>query len=437
MTIPYRSMLLVAVSCAVVVLRLAAQESGLRTWTDKTGSKRLEAELQSASPQSVSLKGSEGTTFEIAVSNLSEGDLTYLRERFPELYQQPSKGFTTAAALQTAAKKRRYAADALAMYEAFFADPAVAAAEKAQAKAAHPQWQAMAQAKKVRVGPNWLAPAEYAELMRKEKTLLEKADQLLPASDLEAVVKALKDAVRTNPAGIGGSFRLGLLEALHPEGHSAERAKSYFNSCKRCLTEYLQDLTAAERGDLAACENNLGLACIRLGQLAEALNHFEQCVKAASLPAAVVHNLAHLKAETERDNGPRVVVSSSEAFRLNRLLDQLQITANSRNPGHGWQFIPLASLTGFNPKGKNNSGTSERNYYDPWCMACDGLSTLKCPNHCDLGTLMQVRYDSIALSNGMKAVQKTPYRVRCPVCGGKGRVDCRFCNQGYDSRFPR
>ncbi len=81
-------------------------------------------------------------------------------------------------------------------------------------------------------------------------------------------------------------------------------------------------------------------------------------------------------------------------------------------------------------KGKSNS------LEDTSCSACNGTSFLACPQKgCIKGSVSRQETYTEVVGFGIKrTVNKTRFvQSECPVCDGKGRVDCRACSGGRDT----
>src|SRR5262245_57258655 len=93
------------------ILPVSGQDDGAtRVWKDKTGTFRLEATLESVSAGKVRLRrNDDGRTIEVALASLADADIEFIKSRAPEIFTEPEKKPLTAAALEAAAKRRRYA----------------------------------------------------------------------------------------------------------------------------------------------------------------------------------------------------------------------------------------------------------------------------------------------------------------------------------------
>lgn len=77
-------------------------------------------------------------------------------------------------------------------------------------------------------------------------------------------------------------------------------------------------------------------------------------------------------------------------------------------------------------------------YEDPWCMACNGLGKVKCPERqCKNGSIGSTRQEITRLPDGSGIARNVPIRLSCDTCRGTGFVRCDFCVQGIDPMFLR
>lgn len=347
----------VALFLAIVVVaasRVTADEAApTRVWKDKSGKYRVEAEFVNVTAEKVRLKRRDnGQVVEVPLANLSEGDLGFLRKHAPEVFAGPANKLTTAKELEAAAQKRRYATDSLLMYDWFLLDKSVAAAEKAIATKGRERWARDALVKKLRVGKTWYTPAEHVDLKKDEEVLLAQAAELEKISDVDAVTRKLKEASSLNPGSATPDFKLGAFLALNPSFRSARDAEECFLEAVKRLTNYEQDLTDAERTNLAACYNNLALACIRQKKIGEAIRYLEIAVMKAPAMDAILHNLGLFQTLARQSPGPRVdrrlrqesvVVSEADGDRLDRVCSSAGSVSRMFERGRGWRYMRLAS----------------------------------------------------------------------------------------------
>jgi hypothetical protein len=331
--------------CFLIVIagsiKAADDDSGPRVWKDKTGKYRIEATLEKVGDNKVTLwRRDNGAAIEVPLSILSEPDLEYLRRRFPSLFEAPREKLLTAAALEAAAQKRRFASESVLLYFEFLADKDVPEAEKAKARMAEDRWLTDASVKKIRAGKTWYTPAEYADLVKDEDKLLESAEEFLKTSDLKSVVKRLKQASTLNPGSIRADFRLGVLAALHPEGRSSTEAEDYFTACVRRLSDFELDLTDADRANLAACYNNLALTCLRQRKIGDALRNWERCLSASPPGDPVLHNLGYLQDLVRKSGGAGLTATERQG--LDRLCGSARGISTAYDRTRGWRYMRLA-----------------------------------------------------------------------------------------------
>ncbi len=73
---------------------------------------------------------------------------------------------------------------------------------------------------------------------------------------------------------------------------------------------------------------------------------------------------------------------------------------------------------------------------DRWCMHCNGLAHVACPNRaCRAGAIVYREREIIDIPGG-RPIQRWATRQRdCGTCGGDGRVSCPYCAGGFDPRL--
>ncbi len=349
---------------------LSSQESGpiRRVWKDRTGKFRVEATLEGVTATVVQLKRIDNDLLiEVPLDRLSEEDVAFVRSQSPpeEVAADPETTFRTASALEAAARKRRYALGVGAMYQGFLADPGIAENEKESARAAYERWKPLVATAKVRCGTQWYTPAELADLEDDERQLLERADQQLDAGDAQGVAKTLQEAAKLHPGSIRADFYLGVLSALHPRGRSAGDAQAQFLKCVRRLQDYGSDLSDLDRANLAACYNNLALASIRERKAAEAIGHWEKCLRQGAAAPEVLQNFGHLQsligqgAAGRRPAMNSVYLSQSEKARFDALVAKAQIQPQSHDASRGWRYMRLAKAAATAPDSEPSQTVSQ------------------------------------------------------------------------------
>ena len=101
------------------------------------------------------------------------------------------------------------------------------------------------------------------------------------------------------------------------------------------------------------------------------------------------------------------------------------------------QVIVFAEQDSLEPIDKDLGKALWDAYDDPWCMACYGRRTLECQvRGCSRGTIGSFKDTFIPNPTGAGGrTQRTPIRLRCDHCDGRGRVRCENCEFGFDPRF--
>jgi hypothetical protein len=73
-------------------------------------------------------------------------------------------------------------------------------------------------------------------------------------------------------------------------------------------------------------------------------------------------------------------------------------------------------------------------YEDRWCLRCNGVAHIECTNRaCKQGVVIVRRTEIIEIPNAPARSKLVKDTETCGVCGGKGRLSCPDCSNGFDS----
>lgn len=244
--------------------------------------------------------------------------------------------------------------------------------------------------------------------------LLRGAAGLIAAGNLEAARDKLTEAVRANPDDIRASFAIGLVAALRE--HDADAAEKRFADCVRRQPEHVPSL------------NNLALTRVRLKRYRLAVRDWEAALRLVPNCDDVVHNLGRCQALHDKK---RFMLDSSTLKALGEVrklgADQ---GAASYQRGTGWHYMS------FSPDVGQVSGWPQgASLQDLACSVCNGRAQVACPNRgCRGGNIKELRTRVVGRNpvNGAQITETFPVSVPCPVCRGRGQVDCQTCNGGVD-----
>jgi tetratricopeptide (TPR) repeat protein len=249
------------------------------------------------------------------------------KQDLAELPRKPA--YDSAANLERASLRTRDAVEGLRLYDAFLADPDVAAEEKKLATARLPFWQDSAEKKLIRLGTKWVTAAEKDDLRQEAKNLVSSAWDLVGIGSDDAARDKLVLASRTYPDAIEADFTLGLLNALaarHPA--TAER---HFAACVQRMPYHVSAL------------NNIALAEVRQKKYGQALRHWRTALQIAPGTNEITHNIGRM---LRYSGGETIRVPKDVEKGLSDLYVKstaLPGVAKS-DESVGWLYMPLFAL---------------------------------------------------------------------------------------------
>jgi len=230
-------------------------------------------------------------------------------------------------AVERDAERCRTAAEAVALYETFLAQPSLPTGVKAAARARLAQWKESADKGLVRLGKKWVTPEERQQATDEADQLIERALELIAVRNYPEVRLLLQRASSADPDGIRADFLLGMLNTPLVANH-APTAKRHF------ATALLR-----QPGHISLL-NNLALTEVRNRNYGVAVAHWEEALKRASKLPEVTHNLGRLirEAQLRKLNvAPSVVKRASSLYA--EALTAGRGEASER--AVGWLYMPL------------------------------------------------------------------------------------------------
>jgi len=287
----------------IVSLPSACHAGEIRTWTDATGTYHVEAEYVSIDGVNVTLRTADGRTIQVPVHTLSDSDRKHLasnsqnagvRQGNParaksETTHSDENDITTHQGLARAARAQREAWIVLDLFEAFLATNDIDEVEKAKARDELSEWQVREKNGAIRVGTQWVTPAELQHMQDDEIRLIKEAHRLIDIKSDELAKEKFLEASKVNPQGVRADFYLGLLNAL--VAHHPPDAEEHFNECVKRLVRDEDLLTETRRANYVAALNNLAIAKARRRQYREAISHWRTAIKIAPYTPELVQNL--------------------------------------------------------------------------------------------------------------------------------------------------
>jgi tetratricopeptide (TPR) repeat protein len=433
-----------------------------RTWTSQDGSHHIEAEFVECRDGLVALRKPDGTIVRVSLSKLDDDGRAFIKQQpvgagpaQPAVHPKPAPGARSELAqpeadsalapagpdsepaeaepvstdgtrrirnfveLAEAANRCAAAKEVIVLYERFLADESIAASDLQAAKNNLPLWQSRAEKNLVRLGTRWLDPKEAAAHRARARQLVVEGCHLLEVNQGPAARDKLLEANKEDPDGIEGHFLLGIGYALL--ARNATTARQHFSECLKRQPGHVPSL------------NNLALANVRLNRYEDAVREWRKATEATPPPPEILHNIGRFLHLGERLHGARG--AQKKAAELQTELASSSSTAF--NPRTGWLYMPCSQEIGL-PRLPDTGSRPGKLGEDRACMLCNGLGTVKCPNHqCKNGSVPGGKVGTMAgrLPDGTTVGFEKPVWVRCLVCGGKGRVRCPDCVGGVDKEL--
>lgn len=239
------------------------------------------------------------------------------------------------AALESTALRSATAKDALAFYQLFQATRAIAPEAADLFRANRDVWEQRAGQDLVRLGGQWVAPADAAKARQDAAQLVQQAYELTKAMNFDEARRTLETASRVDPSSIAADFSVGILTSLAPaKFRSSLSASRHFAAVLARSPGYLPAL------------NNLAIAEIREEKYAEAIEHLREAAEHTPVPEEVVQNLSRFLSETQisRIHPPQPALAAATELYA-RVAASKAGLASADRPKHGWRYLPLVLPT--------------------------------------------------------------------------------------------
>jgi len=255
-------------------------------------------------------------------------------------------------------------------------------------------------------------PAEPIKLDPQLDPVFADAWGAINRGDMPLAQKKLLQAHKAGRQDPRTAFSLGLFEAL--ADHDWPSAEKYFAMCVK------------QQPSSVASLNNLALARVRLGKETTALRHWEAALAAGPGPEEIAQNLARVQ---ELVRAGRLLPKPGATKTLDDLLTRAAGGAQVQRPS-AFRYMGLQLADG-----RALDWPAAVGYEDRWCWTCGGRGEVRCPApDCLRGLVRSTKTEVVGRDSISRRpiVRSTPIRVACRVCGGRGFVPCKFCNQGKE-----
>lgn len=297
-------------TCSVLLFVLVVVEmvsAKTRIWTDVTGKFHIEAELVVVDNTQVTLQEKNGKRTVVPLARLSEADRKIAlaagglnggaivgdkRDAAKLAATGDSASAATFAQLNELIGQQRRAVIVLSLLEGFLAADGIPLAEKKQAQDVLPEWRSLAARDALRVGKNWITPAEHQQMKDNEKRLLKEAHRLIDIKNDQLARDKFREASQVNPQEVRADFYLGLLNAL--VAHYPLDAQRHFKECVDRLLEDEDLLIGARKANLVAALNNLAVIQVRQSNHRSAIANWRRALRLEPFTPELVQNLGRM-----------------------------------------------------------------------------------------------------------------------------------------------
>lgn len=361
-----------------------------------------------------------------AVPEKNDGEPT---ENFKE--EQNRIFFNSSGELQQTIAKCRTAKDALRLLRETIANANAPEEVRSYASSQLSTWEERAANDSVRLGDVWMPRAAAKAAREKANDLIIQAAGLLSLDNEQPALVRLHEAARVDPEATSAVFLLGVHYALGLKNY--QEAKVCFGNCLR------------RRPDDVGALNDLGLANLMLGKHSDGLKNFRAAVKVNPRSAEVAHNLRRIV----KQDALKILVlppSVKNAFvdLLTNVISDETVTALDNL---GWLYVTPAAapaVSGLPPEvpnvlprfvqAKTNKTVKVHAQWieDCQCLWCLGVGKVSCSNpDCTKGKISVItgreRTGAVDLITLQPQYRNKTELKDCPICNGKGRVDCEKC----------
>ncbi len=243
----------------------------------------------------------DGSLIEVPLSALSDEGRTFVLAQMESTRGQDPAGAVTAKGpqgrsvalavpeilkgVETDAIWCRTAEDAVLVYRLYLAGEEPTAEQRAAAEKRLAEWRTLAEAKKVRMGQDWVAPEQLAEARSKADEMVRHSIELTRLGNWELAEEQLRDASRVNPEAGIADLVLGLGYALLRPSPSAsvrinlQKAIGFFEEAGR------------REPDNPDVLNNLGVCEMLTGRYASGVAHLKRAWQLLDDDQTIADNL--------------------------------------------------------------------------------------------------------------------------------------------------
>jgi len=359
--------------CLLISISVVCFAGEVRTWTDKTGKHKIEAELMSAKGGVAVLRKADGATTRVPFDKLSEADRRYL-ENLPNAANgndgggdiaagkgQSVNGGATYKDLDNLIGEQREATFVVSLIEGFLKTSGVSEEDKAKAQQELSKWRELGATKSIRIGNQWLSPDDATRAKQDEIRLIKEAHRLIDVKNDELALDKFLEASRVNPEAVRADFYLGLLNAL--VAHHPHDADDHFKECVRRLAKEQETLAGARRANFVAALNNLAIIQVRMRQYRTAISLWRRALEIAPMTPELVQNLG-LMSELAQ-TAQYVNVGREQRNKAGELYAKSTVENGLArfDQSVGWLFIPYVDAV----DGTMDSDSDEELVTVGWC----------------------------------------------------------------------
>jgi S1-C subfamily serine protease len=320
------------------LLSAESHAAKMRTWTDRSGNSRVEAELVRADDSHVTLRKADGTQIRVPIVRLSDADRGFVAKvAGGKVGDVEPANSATYAELESLIGEQRKATVVLSLIDGFLAADGIAESQKALAQINLPMWKQRAAKDAIRAGSTWITPDEFRQMKSEEMRLIKEAHRLIDIKSDELAKEKFLEASNVQPQEVRANFYLGLLNAL--VAHYPPDAQRHFSDCVKRLTRDNDLLVGTRKANLIAALNNVAIVQVRRAQYNQAIRSWRRALRLEPFTPELVQNLGRMVqlaqlgelriGKNTRDTAAELYAEVCVQFSLARFDESV-----------GWLFIP-------------------------------------------------------------------------------------------------